>query len=77
MDTTNGSAGLPLGFGMGLAMNEGAMTEYSNMTEAEKEKIILRAKDAKSKEEMERIIDSLTPFDEEEIKDLFKDSSFL
>lgn len=67
-----GGVGLPLGFGMTLAMNERAMTGYAGLTEAQKEDIILRAKDAKSKEEMERIVSSLVPSDEEGIKDLFK-----
>lgn len=52
---------LPLGLGMGLAMNERAMNGYANMTEAEKERVIFAAKDARTKEEMERIISSLEP----------------
>lgn len=52
---------LPLGFGMSLAMNEAAMQGYARLTEDEKEKIIMRCKDASSKEEMQRIVDSLVP----------------
>lgn len=52
---------LPLGFGMALAMNEPAMKSYAGMSESEKEKVILRCKDAKSKEEMREIVDSLVP----------------
>ncbi|MBO5292468.1 MAG: hypothetical protein J6B10_04715 [Lachnospiraceae bacterium] len=51
--------GLPMGLSMGLAMNEGALERFGRMTEAEKEDIILRCKDAKSKAEMEKIVDSI------------------
>lgn len=51
--------GLPLGLSMGLAMNVDALSEFGSMTEAEKEDIILRCKDAKSKAEMEQIVDSI------------------
>lgn len=52
---------LPLGFGMALAMNEPAMTGYAGLSEAEKEKIIMRCRDAKTKSEMQEIVDSLVP----------------
>jgi uncharacterized protein YdeI (YjbR/CyaY-like superfamily) len=52
---------LPLGFGIALAQNELAMQRYAGLTEAEKEQIILRCKDAKSKEEMHKIVASLAP----------------
>ena len=52
---------LPLGFGMALAMNEPAMRSYAGMTETEREHIIMRCKDARSKEEMRQIVDSLVP----------------
>lgn len=52
---------LPLGFGMSLAMNEPAMQGYARLTETEKEHLILRCKDARSKDEMEKIVDSLVP----------------
>ena len=52
---------LPLGFGMALAMNENAMQGYAKLTEAEKEHIIMKCKDATSKEEMRRLVDSLVP----------------
>lgn len=52
---------LPLGFGMALAMNEPAMRGYAGLTETEKEHLILRCKDARSKEEMEKIVNSLAP----------------
>lgn len=43
---------LPVGFGMALAMNEQAMQGYAALTETEKEHLILRCRDAGSKEEM-------------------------
>lgn len=52
---------LPLGFGMALAMNEKAMQGYARLTEDEKERIIMKCKDATSKEEMRRLVDSLVP----------------
>lgn len=67
MDTNGFSAegsalsDLPLGFGMTLAMNEGAMRGYANLTETEREHLIMRCRDARSKEEMQRIVDSLVP----------------
>lgn len=69
MDWTGGSGGteafplneLPVGFGMALAMNEQAMQGYAALTETEKEHLILRCRDAGSKEEMERIVASLVP----------------
>ena len=52
---------LPLGFGMALAMNEKAMQGYAKLTEDEKERIIMKCKDANSKEEMRKLVDSLVP----------------
>ena len=52
---------LPVGFGMALAMDEAAMSGYAGLTEAEKEKIILRCKDARTKGQMQEIVDSLAP----------------
>lgn len=63
-------AGLPIGLGMGLAMNGRAMDGFGAMTEAEKEKIILQAKDARSKKEMDRIISTLEPPDDMEMTGL-------
>ena len=47
---------LPVGFGMALAMNEAAMSGYAGLTE-----IILRCKDARTKGQMQEIVDSLAP----------------
>lgn len=54
------NSGLPLGLGMALAMNETAMGHYVNLTEAEKEKLLARARNVKSREEMDRIINVLS-----------------
>ena len=52
---------LPLGFGMSLAMNDAAMRGYAGLTEAQKEDVILHCKDAKTKDQMQKIVDSLVP----------------
>ncbi len=68
-------AGLPIGFGMALTMNEESMNSFAALTEAEKEKIILRARDAKSKKEMDDIVSSLVPPQEEgEVRKLIQQS---
>lgn len=56
---TLGMTDMPLGFGFALAMNEPAMKTYASLSESEREHLIMRCKDAKSKEEMQRIVDSL------------------
>lgn len=65
---TNGHAmggypftGIPTGFGMALAMNEPAMRTYAGLSETEREHIIMRCKDARTKEEMRQIVESLVP----------------
>ncbi len=55
--------GLPYGVGSALASSDGAMSGFGGLTETEKEHLILRCKDARSKEEVEKIIDSVTPND--------------
>lgn len=52
---------VPIGFGMALAQNLNAMKHFSGMTEAEKEEILNRARDASSKKEMDSLIESLNP----------------
>lgn len=63
--------GLPLGFGMALAMNEPAMRGYAGLTEAEKEQVILRCKDAKTKKQMQKIVDSLVP--DADVQEVFEE----
>ncbi|MCI8798418.1 hypothetical protein NSB25_05515 [Acetatifactor muris] len=66
---------LPLGLGMGLTANEAALNGYAGLTEAQKEKVILRCKDARTKGEMQHIVDSLVPgTDVQEIVEEEKDS---
>lgn len=66
--------GLPIGFGMSLAMNESAMEGFASMTEAEKEATILKARDAKSKSEMDKLVNSLAGSDDEEVRKLMQDT---
>ncbi len=51
---------IPVGFGMGLALNMDAMDRFSHLSEAQKEELLNRARDAKSKPEMQRVIDSIS-----------------
>lgn len=62
---------LPVGFGMALAMNEEAMLRYADLTEDEREDIILKCRDASSKEEMQKIVNSLVP--EQDVHSLYED----
>ncbi len=55
------STSLPLGFAMALGMNEAAMQGYAKLSETEKEHLIMKCKDARSKEEMQKIVNSLAP----------------
>ena len=51
----------PFGLGMVMMMNTSAREDYDRLSETEKEHLILKCKDAKTKEEMDRIIDSISP----------------
>lgn len=62
-------ATLPVGLGIALIMNERARAGYEGLSEAEKEHIILKCKDARTKAEMDKIIDSFAP--EAGIRDIF------
>lgn len=52
---------VPIGFGMALAMNEPAMAAYAAMSEAEKQTILNRAHNARSEQEMHRIVAQMVP----------------
>lgn len=52
-------SGIPLGFGMALAMNPPAFNAYSNLTQEEKDALIERARHASSEEEMHEIVAKL------------------
>lgn len=50
---------LPLGLAFQMAMNEKAMARFSAMDEQEKQNTIDRARNVKSKQEMERLVSEL------------------
>lgn len=50
---------IPLGLGLGLSMNEKAMSEFANMSEREKARIIDQAKNVQSKQEMQSLIQNI------------------
>ncbi len=50
---------VPMGFGMALAMNEQAMTAYAAMTDSQRQEILNKARNAKSKKEMHSIVNSI------------------
>ncbi len=50
---------IPLGLAFQMAMNEKAMAHFSAMSEKEKENIIERARNVKSKQEMERLVNEM------------------
>lgn len=51
-------------FPVGIALSELSQKTYGHLTEADKEKIILQCKDAKSKEEVTKIISKYQDIDE-------------
>ena len=51
---------LPLGLGMALAQNEAAMKRFESMTEPEKQALIARCHQVKSKREMQQLVNRLT-----------------
>ena len=50
---------VPIGFGMALAMNPPALNAYSAMTEQQKQAILNKAHNARSEQEMHRIVASI------------------
>lgn len=69
-----GLSNIPLGLGVPLAMNDGVREGFHHLSETEKEHIILKCKDAKTKDEMDRIIDSLSLEDRDDINSVFDGS---
>ena len=51
---------MPIGFGMALAMDYTAMEAYAALTEEQKQKVLDRARNARSEEEMRQIIAGVT-----------------
>lgn len=54
---------IPLGLGMALSQNLTALNHFSSMTEAQKEELLNRARDAKSKSEMNALVDELSSYE--------------
>ena len=50
---------VPIGFGMALARNPVALNAYSTMSEAQKQELLTRAHNARSEQEMNRIVNSI------------------
>lgn len=50
---------LSVGFGMALAMNEDAMGAYAAMTPQQKQAILTKAHNARTKKEMHQIVSSI------------------
>ena len=50
---------VPLGFGMALSMNPNALNAYSAMTEEQKQAVLDKAHNARSEQEMNRIVNGL------------------
>ena len=50
---------VPIGFGMALAQNEAAMNAFAMMTKEEKQAIWDKAHNARSEQEMHRIVNSI------------------
>ncbi len=60
------NAELPLGFGMALAQNEAAMHKFENLSETEKQEILERARNVRSKAEMRRLVSGLSADEQQE-----------
>lgn len=60
-DGLSSSEGIPVSFGINLVRNETAVQGYAGLTEAEKEHLIMSCRDARSRNEMQRIVDDLAP----------------
>ena len=58
-DTVEFRYEMPIGFGMELMMNDGAMQIFSNLPETEKQKMLAKARSALSREEMTQLVNSL------------------
>lgn len=50
---------IPLGLALGMAMNENAIDHYGKLTEYEKEQVLAKSRNVKSKEEMQQLIQKL------------------
>ena len=50
---------VPVGFGMALVRNEDAMNTFAMMTKEQKQALWARARRARSKAEMQQLVDSI------------------
>lgn len=50
---------VPLGFGMALAQNEQAVNAYAMMTREQKNAVLAKAHQAKTKQEMQQIVSDI------------------
>ena len=50
---------VPIGFGMAFAMNKNAMAAYAAMSEQQKQAVLNQARNARSEQEMHRIVSSI------------------
>ena len=50
---------VPIGFGMALSMNHSAMEAYAAMTQEQKKAVLDKAHNARSEEEMHRLVNSI------------------
>lgn len=50
---------LPLGFGMALAQNEAAMRGFESLSDKEKDAVLSQCRQARSKREMQALVQSL------------------
>lgn len=51
---------LPLGFGFALAQDTDAMKAFANLSKAQQEDIVQRARNVSSKSEMQSLVNGLT-----------------
>lgn len=72
---------LPLGLGLALTTNREAMDHFVDMTDAEKEQFIERNRGVMSRDELDKLMDSLAVDEErpnvhlEDVNDVFKGPS--
>ncbi|MCH5262476.1 MAG: hypothetical protein J1F42_06140 [Lachnospiraceae bacterium] len=72
---------MPLDLGIAITSNRAAMDRFVDMTDDEKSEFIERSRGVMSKSEIDRLVDSLVPEEEqpdvhlEDVKDIFKGPS--
>lgn len=53
---------MPEGLGFSMAMNENAMVNFAKMSEEQRNRVIDEGRNAKSKDEMNRLVDRIAKF---------------